>query len=137
MAKESPFDINNLGYAKQEPYKEELDVPIPTHDLKNEDGADNKVNVLSNASKDTVFNSFGESLEYEKDWGSLDPYIIIMICEDAKRTYQYFNRFVSHINNTKYKLVPVNNEESGIPFPHMVEKANAVVAEMEIGRAHV
>lgn len=122
MAKKDLFNINSFVYSKQESYKDIIDVPIPSHKLANEKVVYNTT-VNSALVKENILDSFAEPLSYEKDWGKIDPYLIIVICEDEKRTYNYFSEFISKIKNSRYQLIPIN-KVGGIPFPKMVETAN-------------
>ena len=126
MAEKNIFDLDSFQYDKGESYKNEPKVPIPVRNLVNEPIV-HSATVGSIFPKDDILDSFGESLKYEKDWGKEDPYLIVVICEDKERTYNYLCEFISQINDLKYTLYPVRDEDSGIPFPKMVEKANIEV----------
>lgn len=127
MAERDIFDVDLFEYVKRESFKEEFDVDIPTPNLKNEEVANETKTVVEQ--EESPLGAFGDSFKYEKEWGSRSPYKIIMICEDEKRTYVYFNTFISQIDSSRYQLIPVQ-QVGGIPFPRMVEKADSVAAKM-------
>ncbi len=127
MVERDIFDVDLFEYVKRESFKEEFDVDIPTPNLKNEEVADETQAVTEQ--NESPLGAFGDSFKYEKEWGSRSPYKIIMICEDEKRTYIYFNTFISQIDSGRYQLIPIQ-QVGGIPFPRMVKKADSVVAKM-------